>query len=110
MLKVIKPLHTATTKVFGHPVVKPFLAHTGILGFAVEFAHAAIHTAVHVAAIAVPAYVVQVAEAYTPWRDLNLGYAALALGLVIYCDNAHHVMAAIKRREAAQDAEAVPDD
>lgn len=102
MLKVIKLIHAATTKVFGHPIVKPVLAHTGILGFAVEFAHAIVTTAAHAAPILVPAYLVHLAEAYLPWRDLNLGWAALALGLVIYCDNAHHVMAAMERRLSPQ--------
>lgn len=96
-MKAFKPVHKAVTKVYAHPAVKPILTHTGIAGFTIEFFVAVVHTLTHAAAIVLPAYLVEVAEAYMPWRDLNLGWAALALGLVIYCDNAHHAVAFMEK-------------
>lgn len=85
--KPVETIHLATTRFFGHPAVKPVFTHTGIWGFGLDFAHAGserLHVMLHWWAW------------YGPWRDLNIGWAAFALGLVIYCDNANHVLAAIR--------------
>lgn len=107
MIKVIKTIHHHVTKLYAHPVAKPALTHTGVIGFVLEFLHAVVETAHHIAPMifVVLPLALQVNEAYMPWRDLTIGYAALALALVIYCDNAHHALSVIDSLERLNNKE-----
>lgn len=86
--KIYHPVHMVVTRAYAHPLSKPALTHGGVGGLVVDWTHA-ITERLH--------FLERVNLLYAPWHDIVTGGAALALALVIYSENAHHVLAAIEK-------------
>lgn len=82
----LEVVHSTVTKVYAKPAVKAFCTHTGVCGFFMEFLHT-IHF-------------LPLDKVYILIREPVVGWAALSLGLVVYCDNAaHHVSHYLRRKK-----------
>lgn len=86
-MRSVRDVHVKTAKILGHPIVKDSLTHSGVAGLFMDALHAILGR--------FPAILETL---WAPVAHAVAPVAALALGLVVYSDNAHHFTALIESK------------